>query len=271
MATPIRANAITPQPSSPSRASSLKGVAQNVIDTNVTLVGQMAKDALVFVEHPIQSLAGMNYAMLFPALHPLTVVHSLEQGFHDDPWDGLMDAGGTLTGTLCTLGVFVGIVAAVAAPLTGGASLAVAGAALTEAEMTGYACMGFDAGGIALHEVRGAMAKTAAEAQAEGLATAPYAEDEAISGLTWVVGDHLEDRISAKFPEPTGRIVNDLIGLAGVYDGPVPLYTPDHKRPQKPIKATSKGPDTLTLSSTAQARLAAPPATKLGTGFTFSV
>ncbi|HEY9855086.1 MAG TPA: hypothetical protein V6D05_05055 [Stenomitos sp.] len=235
-----------PKPTVKSAADGKPSVADNLETTNKAMLTQIKADVLEFTQHPLQSLKTMATGMAFPLAHPIITAKSLAQGIQEDGLEGSIAAAGTASGV-----AFIGTVLAIglgvlAAPLTGGASLAFAATAASLTTPIAVACLAVDGAGVLLHEVRGAMADSADKAQEEGQNLTGYVEDAALNVATWVVGDAVQAKFF-KAPEGgvslTGAIgdaANNAIGLAGVYDiptagasvpAPAPRPVPTHARP----------------------------------------
>jgi len=214
-------------PTRPQKAAEPKKptVLQNLVTENKAMVAQIGADLQDVVEHPISSLGHMVESMLFPMLHPVTAVRYLENMVKRDPVGGTIDSTGAAAG-MATIGlVVVAGLAALAAPLTAGASLAVSAGALSAAETLGTATIAIDATGFALHEVRGAKADSADKAAEEGQNSAAYVEDQMLNLVATLGGNVLETHPpkatgNAVVDGTIGRISNNTVGLLGVYDSP---------------------------------------------------
>lgn len=193
----------------------------NLLATNEEMVHKMAEDTLGVVEHPIRSLGHMALLMVFPFLHPVAAVEQLVSNVKSDPLDGTCDAVGSVAGSAYLISVLISIGALAAAPFTGGASLALAAGAMAYGNVFGYITVGADAGGILLHEVRGADARTAADAKAQGDQTASYAEDESLNLITWNAGNYVHDLLGGGSGDVMqSNVAGNVIGSVGVYDAP---------------------------------------------------
>ena len=196
-------------------------ILQNLETTNEEMVRRVGHDALDVIEHPLDSLLGMMEGMSFPLIHPIAAAEQLWNSVKSDPLDGSCDAVGTVAGSAYLVTVGIAAAAALAAPFTGGASLAVAASALAYGNAFGLVTVASDAGGILLHEVRGAEAKTAAAASSEGDQLASYTEDEALNLATWNAGTWVHDALGgADHLEVPSDVTGDIIGSVGIYDAP---------------------------------------------------
>ncbi|MNY28121.1 hypothetical protein D3C86_1620760 [compost metagenome] len=116
-----------------------------------------------------------------------------------------------------------------------------------------YTCIASNTAGILMHQVRGALADTEEQAKQEGRDMAAYVEDQALLAATWVLGDAAQAKLFPDKPNlpgfkarpANGWLLNNGIGLTGVYDDPAELASETAVR-QAPGKS-----DRLTLSRTA--------------------
>lgn len=220
------ANSSNVRRSAPRPPAARPSVLSNLETTNRELVQQVERDVTDVAHHPWSALTGMLRNMVFPLLHPVTAVETMVAGIQEDHVGGIIDAVGSASGTAFAGAIAVAGLAVVAAPFTGGASLAVAAGAMALGTPLGYVSLGSDGAGMLLHEARGASAQAPDAARAEGAAIAPYAEDAALNLGTLVIGNAVEDRFfpgrpaSEPVSNPMGDMVNNTIGLAGVYSPP---------------------------------------------------
>ncbi len=204
-----------------SQPASDPSVLHNLETTNAEMVRRIGRDAVDVIEHPLGSLVTMVEGMSFPLLHPIAAAEQLWDSVKSDPLDGSCDAIGTVAGSAYVVAVGVAAAAALAAPFTGGASLAVAASALAYGNAFGLVTVASDAGGMLLHEVRGAEAKTDAAARSQGDQLASYTEDEALNVATWNAGTWVNDALGgADHLEVQSDVTGDIIGSVGIYDAP---------------------------------------------------
>lgn len=228
-------NSIVARPRATGQAAASKpSVVENLKTTNKAMVAQIKADVLEFSQHPLQSLKAMAKGMAFPLIHPLQMAKSLAKDIADDPLAGSINAAAVASGV-----AFVGAVLAIgvgvlAAPVTGGASLALAASAASLTTPIALACLAVDGAAIAMHQVRGAMADSEEEAMAQGQEMAGWVEDAALNVASWVVGDAVQARFfesgskaAATLGQALGDATNNTIGLAGIYDLPELAPAPD--------------------------------------------
>lgn len=225
-------------------------VAENLKTTNKAMLAQIKSDVMDFAHHPLQSLKTMAKGMAFPLTHPILMTKSLIEQIREDALAGSISAAGVATGLAFVGAVFLIGVGTLAAPLTGGASLALAASAAAMTTPIALACLAVDGAAIAMHQVRGALADSEAEAKEQGEEMAGWVEDAALNVASWVVGDAVQARFFPSGPDPAatlGRVLgdaaNNTIGLAGIYDVPAPAAVP--ARPKPPAGTRS---DRLDLS-----------------------
>lgn len=231
-------------------------VSDNLKTTNKAMVAQIKADVMEFTHHPLQALKAMAKGMAFPLIHPVMMTKSLAQGIQEDALEGSITAAGVATGV-----AFVGAVLAIgigtlAAPFTGGASLALAASAAALTTPIALACLAVDGAAIVMHQVRGARAATETEAKEQGEAMAGWVEDAVLNVATWVVGDAVQANFFPASPDGAaslgralGDATNNTIGLAGLYDVPSPA--------RSPLSSFSRS-DRLDLSSGARQAFATP-------------
>lgn len=228
-------------------------VADNLLATHEAMLARMEADVLEFARHPLQSLETMATGMAFPLAHPFVTARWLARDLAADPLEGSIVAAGVATGV-----AFVGTVVAIglgvlAAPVTGGASLALAATAAALTTPVALACLAVDGAGVVLHEVRGALAETEADARQEGEDMAGYVEDAALNLASWAVGDAVQARFfesGAKgLGQAVGDVANNTIGLAGIYDMPAGAPVPKASvLANRPVFGSRGGSDRFELS-----------------------
>lgn len=200
-------------------------VLENLKTTNEALVGQIAADVMEFAQHPLKSLGAMAKGMAFPLVHPIQTAKSLAADIKDDPLAGSLNLAAVASG-VAFLGAVLAIgVGVIAAPVTGGASLALAMTAASLTTPIAVACLAVDGAAIVMHEVRGAMADSEEEARKQGEEMAGWVEDAALNVASWVVGDAVQAKFfdahkAAGLVKSLGDATNNTIGLAGIYDLP---------------------------------------------------
>ncbi len=203
------------------KAAGDPSILHNLETTNEEMVHRIGRDVVDVIEHPIGSLLTMVDGMSFPLLHPIAAAEQLWDSVKADPLDGSCDAIGTIAGSAYMVAVGVAAVGALAAPFTGGASLAVAASALAYGNAFGLVTVASDAGGMLLHEVRGAEAKTDSAARSQGDQLASYTEDEALNVATWNAGTWVQDALGGgDHVEVQSNVTGDIIGSVGIYDAP---------------------------------------------------
>lgn len=229
-------------------------VIDNLVTTNKAMVAQIGEDVASVVANPMDALKTMVEGMFHPLLHPVETLREAVEGIKAEPVKGTIEAFSTATGVAFVGAVVLTAAAVLAAPLTGGASLAVASGAMAFGNAIAYACIGANTAGILMHQVRGALAETEEEAKQEGRDMAAYVEDQALLAATWVLGDAAQAKFFPDKPNVPGLkarpaqgwLLNNGIGTTGVYD-PVP----EHAAAPAPRKPSGKG-DRLELSIGAQ-------------------
>jgi len=256
-----------PKPTAKAASDGKPSVADNLETTNKAMLAQIKADVLDFSHHPLQSLKAMATGMAFPLAHPIITAKSLAKDIQQDALEGSISAAGTATGV-----AFIGTVLAIglgvlAAPLTGGASLALAATAASLTTPIALACLAVDGAGIVLHEVRGALADSESKAKKQGQDLAGYVEDAALNVATWVVGDAVQAKFfdapegGASLKGAIGDATNNAIGLAGVYDIPTAgasVHTSVPRPRPAPTRAhveANTGSDHFELSSRARQAL----------------
>lgn len=209
----------------PTSAESKPRVLENLKTTNEAMVGQIAADVMEFSRHPLQSLQAMAKGMVFPLIHPIKMAKSLAADIQEDPLAGSLNAAAVASGVAFVGAVLAIGVGVVAAPVTGGASLALAASAASLTTPIALACLAVDGAAIAMHQVRGALADSEEEARQQGEEMAGWVEDAALNVASWVVGDAVQAKLfdaqkAASLVKSLGDATNNTIGLAGIYDLP---------------------------------------------------
>lgn len=231
-----------------------RSVVDNLVTTNKAMVEQIGEDIASVVSNPVGALKTMVQGMFHPLLHPVETVREAVEGIKADPVKGAVEAFSTATGVAFVGSVVLTALAVLAAPVTGGASLAVASGAMALGNVIAYACIAANTVGIAMHQVRGALAETEGEAKQEGRDMAAYVEDQALLAATWVLGDAAQAKFFPDKPNlpgfkarpANGWLLNNGFGMTGVYDDPDAQATEVAAR-----QAHQKG-DRLVLSSKAR-------------------
>ncbi|MBM3266723.1 MAG: hypothetical protein FJZ01_03655 [Candidatus Sericytochromatia bacterium] len=205
-------------------AAQPRSLVDNLILTNKAMLRQVKDDAVGALKNPLGPLGTMLEGLVYPFLHPVATVKGMIKAVKEDPADGLASAAGTVGGLGWFTAVVVAALAVVAAPVTGGASLAIAAPAFAVGNAFFAGLMIADTAGILLHQYRGATAKSSGEAMAEGVAMASYVEDQALNILAWAGSNALETRVgrmvSREAARAGGRVVGEGLGVMGIYDMP---------------------------------------------------
>jgi hypothetical protein len=261
--TPRPAQEAKPAPEERAEAKP-RSVIDNLVTTNKAMVEQIGEDIAGVVSNPLGALKNMVQDMFHPLLHPIETVRGAIEDIQANPVRGSIDAVSTATGVAFVGSVVLTALAVLAAPLTGGASLAVASGAMAFGNAIAYACIASNTVGILMHQVRGALADTEEEAKQEGRDMAAYVEDQALLAATWVLGDAVQAKYFPDKPNlpglangpSSGWLVNNSIGLTGVYDD-LELEAEQQAVARPPQRTDGKG-DRLELSFRAQ-RASSPP------------
>lgn len=205
-----------------------RSVIDNLVTTNKAMIEQVGEDIASVASNPVGALATMVKGMFHPLLHPVETVRDAVEGIKADPIKGTVEAFSTATGVAFVGSVVLTALAVLAAPLTGGASLALASGAMAFGNVIAYACIAANTVGIAYHQVKGAMAETEEDAKQQGRDMAGYVEDQALLAATWVLGDAAQAKFFPDKPNlpglkarpANGWLLNNGIGMTGVYDDP---------------------------------------------------
>ncbi|HEY9897889.1 MAG TPA: hypothetical protein V6D00_01795 [Pantanalinema sp.] len=258
--TPRPAQEAKPAATAERAAEKPRSVIDNLVTTNKAMVEQIGEDVASVVSNPVGALKTMVQGMFHPLLHPVETVREAVEGIKAEPVKGTVEAFSTATGVAFVGSVVLTALAVLAAPLTGGASLAVASGAMAFGNVIAYACIAANTVGILMHQVRGAMADTEEEAKQEGKDMAAYVEDQALLAATWVLGDAAQAKFFPDKPNlpglkarpANGWLLNNGIGMTGVYDEP-----PEQQAAAAPRRDNGKS-DRLELSIGAKQSFGAP-------------
>ncbi len=201
-----------------------RSILDNLVLTNKAMLGQIKADAAGALKDPLGTLGNMLKGLFYPFAHPIASARSMIRDIKADPLDGTASTAGTV----CSLGWMASVLfagaAVIAAPFTAGASLALVAPAFAIGNAFFAGVIVADAGGILLHEYRGATARSSGEAIAEGVELASYLEDEALNIVAWAGSNALETRFgrlaAAEAGKAGGRVISETIGVMGVYDLP---------------------------------------------------
>ena len=206
------------------REAQPRSVFDNLVLTNKAMLRQIKEAVVGVARNPLGSLGNMLKGFAFPFLHPIQAFKGWKSDIEDDTLDGAFSVAGTVTAMAWMGAVIVAAACVVAAPVTGGASLAVAATAFAVGDAFFLGCIAADAGGILLHEYRGATAKSSGEAIAEGEALASYVEDEALNIVAWKGVSAAEAKLARSIQAQSlrlgGRAVAEGFSLAGIYELP---------------------------------------------------
>lgn len=212
---------------SPDRAGQTepRSILDNLILTNKAMLGQIQRDVAGAARNPLGTIASMIQGFAYPFLHPSEAAKGWIQDIQEDRTEGVISTAATVT-TMAWVGAVVVAAGAIAlAPVTGGASLAVAAGAFAVGDAFFLGTILADAAGIALHQYRGATAKSAGEAIAEGEAMAGYVEDEVLNVVAWKAVSAAERGLSKAIRSGAGRLggkaLAEGLSFPGVYDLPV--------------------------------------------------
>lgn len=201
-----------------------RSVLDNLILTNKAMLGQIKKDVAGVARHPLAAIGNMVKGMVYPFLHPVDAIKGWIQAIKEDKAGGTFSTAATVT-SMAWLGcVAVAAAAVIAAPVTGGASLAVAAGAFAVGDAFFLGTIVADAAGIALHQYRGATAKSSGEAIAEGEAMAGYVEDEIFNLIAWKGVKAAEMKLAKAVSSGAGKLGGlafaEGLSFPGIYDLP---------------------------------------------------